>query len=501
MGRPGIAAIIALAALGTAAWAATIPPAVETLPAAGPPATETLSAAGPPAIPRSSPGAPPLTGGRPPADLGADAGLGAGAGAWFAPGGAARGPGSGPAPGSAAKSAMGPSWLVGAPTYGPEGDPGGRRGGPEGEPGGRRGGPEGEPGGRRGGPAAPRPSGTGTPRVPTNLHVTQDLAPDPVIIGGEAVYLMTVTNAGATDAADVIATAVLDRDLTPGRLPDGCSLTGRTVTCAMTLPAGESVAFELPVSTDPALQDGTNLVNRAHVTAPDAIAGEDELTTRARAVAEVEVRQEGAPREVGHGERIPYRLTVTNHGPSRAANVSLHNPADGDRATIAERPAECPPSGSASTCPLGPLSPGESRTYAFSLTPHVAGPLTICASVTTGGGEENTEDNHACADTVVTAAEPAQASVEEPEETPEPTPSASPDKERKNTGHEPGEPRRERVPEPPAAAGDVPPPAHHGDETLPLTGASMWMLGLGVAVLLAIGLLVRFFSHQDRRTP
>ncbi|MEV4470627.1 CARDB domain-containing protein [Nonomuraea sp. NPDC049504] len=433
MGRPGFAAIIALAALGTAAWAATTPPA---------------------------------------------------------PGGAARDPGFGPAPGSAAKSAMGPSWLVGAPTYRPEREPGGRWGGPEGEL-----------SGRRDGPAAPRPSGTGTPRVPANLHVTQDLAPDPVIIGGEAVYVMTVTNAGVTDAGGVIATAVLDRHLTPGRLPDACSLTGRTVTCGTALPAGGSVAFELPVGTDPALQDGTSLVNRAHVTAPDALAGEDELTTRARAVAEVEVRQEGTPQEVGHGERIPYRLTVTNHGPSRAANVSLHNPADGDRATIAERPAECPASGSASTCPLGPLAPGESRTYAFSLTPHVAGPLTICASVTTGGGEENTEDNHACADTVVAAAEPAQESIEEPEETPEPAPSASPDKERKSTGHEPDEPRRERDPEPPAAAGDVPPPAHHSSETLPLTGASMWMLGLGVAVLLAIGLLVRFFSHQDRRTP
>ncbi|GAA2828570.1 hypothetical protein GCM10020220_016800 [Nonomuraea rubra] len=47
----------------------------------------------------------------------------------------------------------------------------------------------------------------------------------------------------------------------------------------------------------------------------------------------------------------------------------------------------------------------------------------------------------------------------------------------------------------------MPPPAHHTTPELPLTGASVWMLGLGVAVLLAIGLLVRYFSRRDEPGP
>jgi hypothetical protein len=34
-----------------------------------------------------------------------------------------------------------------------------------------------------------------------------------------------------------------------------------------------------------------------------------------------------------------------------------------------------------------------------------------------------------------------------------------------------------------------------------MTGVSMWMLGLGMPVLLAIGLLVRHFSGRDRADP
>ena len=484
MGRPGIAAIISLAALGSAAWAA-----ITALPAnSAPPAMH----APVPAAARSVPGHDDR---RPAAEEGRPAPGGSAYGP--APGGAVYGPAPGsavfgPAPGSVAKSAAGPDGVVRGSPYGPLPGQSGQRGGDQTY------GPDGEQGGRRGGPPAPRPSASGTPKAPPLLRVAQELTPDPVIIGDTAVYALTITNAGITDATGVVATGVLDRDLIPGRLPGGCRLAGRTLTCGgpgMALPAGQSVTFELPVTTDPALRHGTNLVNRAHVTAPDATPDEAELATRARAVAEVEVRQEGAPKEVGHGEPIRYRLTVTNHGPSRAANVSLHNPADGG--TIARRPAECPQSGPALICPLGSLAPGESRTYAFSLTPYESGPLTICASVTTGGGEENTADNRACADTVVAAA-PEPESTPEAEETPEPTPTATPEEEREDGGHEPvEEPRRERHRDAPAAAGEVPPPAHHEAGELPVTGAPVWMLGLGVAVLIAIGLLVRYFSHQD----
>jgi len=122
MGRPGIAAIISLAALGSAAWAAiTALPATSAPPAmkAAVPAAE---AAPVPDIDGvwvdggEDPGAP----GEAALEPGFDPVPG---GAVFGPlpGGAARGAGFGPAPGTAAKSALGrwaaPEEMAGAVVY------------------------------------------------------------------------------------------------------------------------------------------------------------------------------------------------------------------------------------------------------------------------------------------------------------------------------------------------------------------------------------------------
>jgi LPXTG-motif cell wall-anchored protein len=110
-----------------------------------------------------------------------------------------------------------------------------------------------------------------------------------------------------------------------------------------------------------------------------------------------------------------------------------------------------------------------------------------CATVSTGDREQRTADNRSCADTLVE---------------PTPAPSRSP---RKPERAEEPEAIADEGPEPTPATGkaaadrnDVPPPAHHTTPELPLTGTSVWMLGLGVAVLLAIGLLVRHFSRRDK---
>jgi hypothetical protein len=58
----------------------------------------------------------------------------------------------------------------------------------------------------------------------------------------------------------------------------------------------------------------------------------------------------------------------------------------------------------------------------------------------------------------------------------------------------------EALPSPaPAGDGTVAPERHR--ERLPMTGVSLWLLGLGVPVSLAIGLLVRYFSRRDQSDP
>ncbi|MEV0995857.1 hypothetical protein [Nonomuraea sp. NPDC050202] len=317
-----------------------------------------------------------------------------------------------------------------------------------------------------------------------SLRLTAGMTPDPVIAGTESVYTLTVANTGDQDADDVIVAAVLDHNVTPGALPAACSPTGRTITCGgpgLTVPAGRSTTYELPVTTDPALRNGTTLTSRARVTAPGVPGDAAQLTTEAVTRADVELSKTAPPSTDG---TITYTLTVTNHGPSQATDVTIQDPT---RATIADRPAECPGAGPTLSCPIGPLPPNESRTLTFTVTPRTTGVVENCATVSTGDREQRTADNRSCADTLVE---------------PTPAPSRSP---RKPERAEEPEAIADEGPEPTPATGkaaadrnDVPPPAHHTTPELPLTGTSVWMLGLGVAVLLAIGLLVRYFSRRDK---
>ncbi|GAA2828561.1 hypothetical protein GCM10020220_016790 [Nonomuraea rubra] len=185
---------------------------------------------------------------------------------------------------------------------------------------------------------APSPSPIGAV-----LRITARVAPDPVIIGTESVYTLTVANTGDTDANDVIVAAVLDHNLTPGGLPGACSLTGRTIACGgpgLTVPAGRSTTYELPVTTDPALGDGTPLTTRAHVTAPGVPGDAAQLTTEAVTRADVELSKTAPASTDG---TITYTLTVTT--------TARHRPRTS--------PSTTPPARRSPTAP--PSAPGAAR--------------------------------------------------------------------------------------------------------------------------------------------
>ncbi|MEV5891905.1 hypothetical protein [Nonomuraea fuscirosea] len=348
------------------------------------------------------------------------------------------------------------------------------------------------------------------------LRVTDVLTPDPLIAGATAVYALTVANTGDRDADDVLVTGLLDENLALGLLPADCSATGHTVVCGgsgLTIGPGRDITYEIPVTTSPTLPDGTNLTNRAYVTSPNATADEAQLIIRARSVADVEIVKH-APATAPTGGTVPYRLTVVNHGPSQAMDVTVRDHPGGDGATLAERPAECPASGPALTCPLGVLNPDERRTFTYTVVPGVAGLMESCATVHTGGREQNTADNRSCAGTTVMGAppssDPALATGETTdgvaEEAAEQAADGTGDGAARSREHDDQEKAGQAGPEigdgqgepkSSAAGVEVPAPAHHRTQSLPLTGASLWMLGLGVAVLLAIGLLVRSFSRRD----
>ncbi|TDD05974.1 DUF11 domain-containing protein [Nonomuraea deserti] len=370
-----------------------------------------------------------------------------------------------------------------------------------------------------GAPAAvSRPEAGGPPRPPSvseppfrsgppsaSLRIGQAAVPDPLVIGGQAVYTVTVTNAGATAAEAVTITGTLDEHVAPGPLPDGCDLDGRTITCggpALTIPAGRSVTRSFPVVIDPGLSDGTALTSRAEVSAAGAQGDSAQLVTEARAaMADVTITKAAT---LTAGGAIAYAVTVVNEGRTPATGVTVRHPAAGG-ATIADRPPECPGAGPALVCPLGTLAPSERRTFMFTLAPDEPGLVRNCATVSADGDEANTANNRSCTSTAVQRARAAA-----PDATPapdEPAPAAEPSEEKGAARSEPRHEPRDAAPgeragrhEPRSAAHDRAPRAEQleGRRPLPMTGVSIWMLGLGTAVLLAIGLLVRYFSRRDR---
>ncbi|MEZ7129783.1 hypothetical protein ACBR40_30985 [Nonomuraea sp. AD125B] len=385
--------------------------------------------------------------------------------------------------------------------------PGGPQpGGPQ--PGGS--GPSGSgPSGSRPSGSRPSASGAGAPGTEreVRLRVRQEAMPATLLAGERATLRVTVTNTGPAEAADVTVTDTLDPALTPdlAALPDGCDRAGRAVTCGgpgTTLLPGQNLTYDLPITVDPSLRDGVEVVARAEAAAGPETAEVALLAAPVRSFADVELVL-AAPPAVHAGDVIGYLLTVTNHGPAKAADVTVRSRNRDPGATVTDRPAaECPGSGRTVACDLGDLAPGEVRTLALAIAPGPTVPFENCATVRTAGRDRDRADNRSCASTTV---EPAPAPAELPAppparperpDHPEPLAEASYD--------EP--PRQMDEPFAPAAAkgGHVvmeeePGPA--GEEVpagLPMTGVSLWMLVLGVPVLLAIGLMVRFLDRQGR---
>ncbi|WP_165969534.1 DUF11 domain-containing protein [Nonomuraea terrae] len=359
-------------------------------------------------------------------------------------------------------------------------------------------------------------SGTGaSAAAPSELRITASVSPEPMVAGAQAVYALTVTNAGGRDAGEVAVTATLDRNVVPGPLPADCGLAARTVTCAgPAVPAGRAVTYEIPFTTDPGLADGTVVTHQAQVAGGDAVP----LSARVRSAADVGIVK--TARLAAGGDRATYTVTVTNRGPSRAVDVTVRDSAGAERATVVDRPAECPGAGPDLDCPLGALVPEESRTFRYTVAADTAGPVGSCATVRAGGQDDNPANDRSCAETMIeparspsTLPSPAvtptpDAQAPEPAEQPARAAGAGPgerdDRKVKNDQAPPAEEVAGRDREEPGvsrprdvAKGDAVRPADHGRQALPLTGTSLWMLGLGVAVLLAIGLLVSCLSRRD----
>ncbi|WP_121180325.1 DUF11 domain-containing protein [Nocardiopsis sp. Huas11] len=338
------------------------------------------------------------------------------------------------------------------------------------------------------------------------LQVSKTVEPDPLVIGGSAEYTVTVTNAGDEAAEDVVVTDTLGNGITAGALPADCQGTGSTVVCGgegVTVDAGSSVSYTIPVEVDPSLSDGDNITDRAEASSSTAGVADasTQLITIAQTQTDVEITKTATP-TVRPGGEITYTVVVTDRGPSDAVDVTVQDPTDGNLVTITDLPEECPPSGLTITCALGTLAPGQEVELVIVVEAGSDLPegtsIDNCATVYTGSRETETGNNESCAETVID---------DDPNPTPGPTPGPSPTE---SPSPKPtGDPTASPDPTPTGSPTDEPPivptdptggydrdPAGKGGG-LPMTGAPL--VGLVVAALVLVGSGLSAFVLARRR--
>ncbi|OAR22635.1 hypothetical protein A8W25_23800 [Streptomyces sp. ERV7] len=199
----------------------------------------------------------------------------------------------------------------------------------------------------------------------------------PVRPGEEFLYRITARDNGPSDTRNVRATDTLPGGLTFVSSTDGCTASGRVVSCptAATLTAGSTVSWTFRVRLDAGYRgDGSDLGNTARithdVTDPDTANNTSDAALPPGGVTPpaadlVTVKKTTTTGRVAPGETFAYTVTVTNRGPSVARAVRLQDPlptpltflSSDDACAVADRTVTCGP--------VATLAPGAFVAWTF----------------------------------------------------------------------------------------------------------------------------------------
>ncbi len=232
--------------------------------------------------------------------------------------------------------------------------------------------------------------------------------------GDQLIYTLTVINDGPDDAPDAVVIDVL---------PDGVSYVGDTddctegpvgtLTCRVgELLAGNSRSFALLVELDDDLDSGTELVNRARVTAMGAIDRDPSNNSASAAVivrnaADLTIRKTASDLTPRPGQQLVYLITVVNGGPAVAEDVVVRDTIPAGLTYVADT-GGCDASGlPLLECMIGDLAAGASRQIAVTVevddSIQAGTTLSNRARVVSSGSDPNPQDNESTATVIVTS--------------------------------------------------------------------------------------------------
>ncbi|HEX4946191.1 MAG TPA: endonuclease/exonuclease/phosphatase family protein [Blastocatellia bacterium] len=269
----------------------------------------------------------------------------------------------------------------------------------------------------------------------TNVETSADLSvtkldtPDPVIAGNNLTYIITLNNAGPSNAAAVTLADALPPATTFVSLssPMGWNCTtppaGSNGAISCTNPSlglGNAV-FTLTVNVGAGVANGTTLTNNAIAssTTNDSSPGNNlgQATTTVNASANLAITKTNNVTMVAAGSQITYTITASNAGPSNAPNVKVMDamPASLSNVTwtcVGAVGGSCGSPGSGDINATVNLPAGGSVTYTVqgTLAANATGVLSNTAMVTPPGTVADPNNNNNTAEDRDTILNPANVS-------------------------------------------------------------------------------------------
>jgi uncharacterized repeat protein (TIGR01451 family) len=219
----------------------------------------------------------------------------------------------------------------------------------------------------------------------SDLAVTKDGAPDPVMAGNNLTYTINLVNNGPSDSQMVTITDAVPANTTfvSATSPTGWTSatpapggTGNITFSKATVASSETAVFIVMLNVNANTGNGATITNSAVAASSTSDSSSPNNTattaTTVQMMADLVLSKTDSPDPVTPGMNLTYAITVRNNGPSDAQNVSLTDAIPSNTTFVSEMqnsgPAfTCmnPPAGGtgSTSCTIGTLAAGASATF------------------------------------------------------------------------------------------------------------------------------------------
>ena len=245
------------------------------------------------------------------------------------------------------------------------------------------------------------------PALDANLSITNTDVPDPVLVGQQVTYTLTVNNAGpraatGTVVTDQLGAAMIYDSATPSQ--GSCSVAGQIVTCQLgTVASGASPTIQVKGRPQAVGTINNNATVASNVNDPSTANNVAPASTTVSPAADLAVTKTDSPDPLLAGQQLTYTVGVSNAGPSSATGITLTDtlPAGVTFNSATPSQGSCSQSSGTVTCSLGTLANAANASVSIKVTPQTAATITNTANVTSSTGDPNSANNAASTQTTV----------------------------------------------------------------------------------------------------